>query len=407
MIKTRSNERTRDQDAAAIDGEPADGCRCAPTKRPVAVAALLIVLGCWAATPALGQDRQRVQREQNPNSTLRKLDLLQQSVKRRLKTALGVSKTSSDSDRAPTGGPDQAPRDSNARTDERVANDVDAPRGQVDARTAPPHWTPNEVTAAPQYQRQPQYQPQPQYQSQYQAQTQYEPQQPYQAPPPFRQQSPAVQNPMDAGGNSQPHAVGPAAYNQIQTPLPQPIAELATGELPPPHLQDGGGEPYPRWDGSPQPTSPYAAERHNPSRAGSQWNQPGPRYAAAAVNGNAPLARGSVLGGDQITATQHALRLIEENGDLKAKLAMMDAEIKRLKEKLAQSETLLERSNEAIESAYDEIEATRQLNRDLQTKLSDAELKYNRYLMETDRTLQSIRQELDDVLVREISAKRN
>ena len=44
-----------------------------------------------------------------------------------------------------------------------------------------------------------------------------------------------------------------------------------------------------------------------------------------------PLPRGSVLGDSQVTATQHALRLIEENGDLKAKLAMLDSENRRLK----------------------------------------------------------------------------
>ncbi len=106
-----------------------------------------------------------------------------------------------------------------------------------------------------------------------------------------------------------------------------------------------------------------------------------------------------------MTATQHALRLMEENGDLKARLAVIEAENGRLKEKLAQSENLLGRSTQAVEAAHQEIESLGVVNRDLQKKLNESEQRHGRYLMETDRMLQSIREELDDVLVREISSK--
>lgn len=120
-------------------------------------------------------------------------------------------------------------------------------------------------------------------------------------------------------------------------------------------------------------------------------------------NPRTPTARGTILGEEPLTATQHALRLIEENGDLKAKLATSLAEGERLREKLTSTQSLLQNSTEAVASAQDEMDRLTHENRQLERKLAEAESKYNRYLRETDRMLESIREELDEVLVRELS----
>ncbi|WP_143543899.1 hypothetical protein [Rhodopirellula sp. MGV] len=124
----------------------------------------------------------------------------------------------------------------------------------------------------------------------------------------------------------------------------------------------------------------------------------------AAGNPTVPSARGTILGSTPMTATQHALRLIEENGDLKANLASSNAEVERLREKLASTNALLQSSTDAVAKAQEEMDRLTYENRQLERKLAESESKYNRYLRETDRMLESIREELDEVLVRELSA---
>ncbi|QDV44121.1 hypothetical protein Enr13x_39830 [Stieleria neptunia] len=429
MIKPRSNDRPCARHATTKCDQSTAEWRCAARRVPIAALLLLFTLGCWGGSTAIAQDRHHTRREQNPNSALRKLDLLQQSVKQKLKNALGVKGQHDSNEDAQGSGADGAiaADDRHAQTHGRSSgNGVIAQAGNPTQSQVHPKWTPQPtspagaehprwvppnsrtddgsraVAAAAENRWQPERYTEEQYYQESYARQPYQ-QQPY----PHEQYAPAQYaspNPMRAAEPAEQHAVGPAAYNQIQRPLPPPIADLATGELPQPAGQPGRG-PTRRWDGQrwDGQEQGFADPRYSNSSEMGYRGEPS-RLANASVNTNAPLARGSVLGDNQITATQHALRLLEENGDLKAKLAMLDAENKRLKEKLDQTETLLGRSTKAVEGAYEEIEATRQINRELQTKLDDAEQKYNRYLMETDRMLQSIREELDDVLVREISA---
>ncbi|MDV6030948.1 MAG: hypothetical protein F9B45_12770 [Phycisphaera sp. RhM] len=440
MINTRSNDRQRGRHATTRCDHGSGANACAPRRSLIAVSLLLLTLA--AGSTAMAQERHHSRREQNPNSALRKLDLLQQSVKQKLKNALGVKPQNASDDDASASGADEmtGTDDRQGQSHGTVSGNDAAQSGNAAPPQFHPKWTPQPTrpTTAESHPRwvpptnQPddgnrgvaaenRWQPerysqdqyfQEQYAQQQYAQQQYAQQQYSQQPYPHEQDASeqyASPNPMRAVESAEQHAVGPAAYNQIQRPLPPPIAELATGEIPHPSGQQGGG-PVRRWDGQDAyGQGDYGQGQRYPdprysNRSGMNDRGERSRLANSSVNSNAPLARGSVLGDNQITATQHALRLIEENGDLKAKLAMLDAENKRLKEKLDQTETLLGRSTKAVEGAYEEIEATRQINRELQTKLNDAEQKYNRYLMETDRMLQSIREELDDVLVREISA---
>lgn len=437
MTNTRSNDRQRARHATTRGDHGTTERACAPRRSLIAVSLLLATLASGSTAPA--QERHHSRREQNPNSALRKLDLLQQSVKQKLKNALGVKGQNTSNDDASMSGANETTGadDRHGPADGRTAGNGEVQAGNPAQQQYHPKWTPQPTrpTAAESHPRwvpptnqhddgsrgfaaenrwQPERDTQEQYFQETPAQQQYAQQQyaqqqyPQQQYPhePYAPETYASPNPMRAAESAEQHAVGPAAYNQIQRPLPPPIAELATGEIPHPAGQQGGG-PTGRWDGQRAygQGQGYADPRYsNSSGMAYRGEQPGTGLANGSINTNAPLARGSVLGDNQITATQHALRLIEENGDLKAKLAMLDAENKRLKEKLDQTETLLGRSTKAVEGAYEEIEATRQINRELQTKLNEAEQKYNRYLMETDRMLQSIREELDDVLVREISA---
>ncbi len=442
MINTRSNDRQRGRHATTRCDHGTAKRTCAPRRSPIA--ALLLLFTLAAGSTVMAQERYHNRREQNPNSALRKLDLLQQSVKQKLKNALGVKGHDASNEDAQASGANETTGadDRQGQTHGPISGNGAAQAGNANQPQYHPKWTPQPTrpTAGESHPRwvpptnqpddgsrgvaaenrwqpdrysQEQYFQEPSTQQQY-AQQQYNQQQyPHEqyASEQYASEQYASPNPMRAAESAEQYAVGPAAYNQIQRPLQPPIAELATGEIPHPTGQQGRG-PTRRWDGQDAygqgaygQEQGYADPRYsNPSGMAYRGEQPGARLANSSVNTNAPLARGSVLGDNQITATQHALRLIEENGDLKAKLAMLDAENKRLKEKLDQTETMLGRSTKAVEGAYEEIEATRQINRELQTKLNDAEQKYNRYLMETDRMLQSIREELDDVLVREISA---
>jgi hypothetical protein len=315
--------------------------------RPAAFLVWLLVVGCCCGPMSFAQERNYAPREPGAMSPLRKLDLFQQSVKRKLKSALGVK------DKNETAPDDEQTISNHAMQHREMQNrEIAYENSRPDERDDQPYDTRTTsrhgyniaeeqaaehgrvVVAADRF-----------------AQDQYVPEN--------------AMRPVEYREQYQP---APYGYYDSGRPLPPPVAEIATGEIP----------------------------------------QPDPRFAASDGNNNrVPVARGSVLGDSQITATQHALRLIEENGDLKAKLAMIDAENKRMREKLAQTETLLGRSTQAVEAAYKEIETMRTINRELQTKLSESEQKYNRYLMESDRMLQSIREELDNVLVREITAKGN
>lgn len=166
-------------------------------------------------------------------------------------------------------------------------------------------------------------------------------------------------------------------------PLPQPVPDRDVHSAPPQWTDRRQSSPT----GRSSPTGPLPPAGFSP-----------------AARSPAPSARGTVLGENPVTATEHALRLLEENDSLKRNVAMLEAENAQLQERLSQTQTLLSRSTVAIEQAKQEMEALVRENKQLSSKLQEAEAKHHRQLMETDRMLQSIRDELDDVLIREISA---
>ncbi|WP_372895653.1 hypothetical protein, partial [Stieleria sp.] len=102
MINTRSNDRQRGRHATTRCDYGTAECACAPRRSLIAVSLLLLTLA--AGSSAMAQERHHSRREQNPNSALRKLDLLQQSVKQKLKNALGVKPQNASDDDASASG---------------------------------------------------------------------------------------------------------------------------------------------------------------------------------------------------------------------------------------------------------------------------------------------------------------
>ena len=123
--------------------------------------------------------------------------------------------------------------------------------------------------------------------------------------------------------------------------------------------------------------------------------------------GQEPLIGGTRLGTAQMTATEHALRLQEENMKLKAIHTSLQAEIQRLKKDAESTEAFIDRMGLAVSNAQQELTRLEKRNEDLRKELVDLESEKKRQQLEHDRMLQSIRDELDDVLMREIASVEN
>lgn len=393
--------------------------------RPLACGVSITLLSVLFSNSAFAQQRQYAPRTGPSGTLFKKVESLQQSVKQKLKTALGVQPQQ-------TTGPTEEstqhlPGDS---ADHAPVQEPLQPPGKPTQRTpdSNPQWggeVPPQHAAPGSYQQPMIPADQISHRRSNQYRTQFQPElatQVHDAPDAwqrgpvvtaesYQHANPGYQDPgYQAAGypddaRAYQHPMRTVDYNQQQYTetydrLPPPIAPNPHGDASVMRPPAPAPDPVRRWD---DPGPAYQTPRSRDFAGAAIPQSP----ANLQSNLGGPLPRGSVLGDSPITATQHAIRLVEENGDLKARLAMLDAENKRLKEKLLQSERLLDRSTEAVESAHQEIDALSATNRDLQTKLTDSEQRYNRHLMETDRMLQSIREELDGVLVREISAKGN
>jgi hypothetical protein len=357
------------------------------------------LIACLWAAPASAQvGRPAPQGKPRGGGVLEKLESFQTSVKHRLKTALGVEPESSGSGRGEPRAQRVVPPTGRATTT--------ADR-QATAQTDPqPHFEPTIRDLQPGWEG---------------------------GGEAIVRQAAGMQPAAEPAGLP-PVAVAAAEVGTVRGQPPVPAGDAThratdyrqvAGEMPrygssaeplPPPMPDPNASPSSQWNDqniaatpTPQP-APARRSAGTPNSVAPKQSPIAPPIARAArrsagtPNSIAPSARGTVLGGNPVTATEHALRLLEENGDLKARLAMMEAEAARLKETLAETQTMLQRSTVAIEQAKQEIDALVTENRQLTGKLREAETRYNRHLMETDRMLQSIRDELDDALVREISA---
>lgn len=122
--------------------------------------------------------------------------------------------------------------------------------------------------------------------------------------------------------------------------------------------------------------------------------------------GHAPPYQGYHLGGRQVTATEHALFLKSENETLKASQRALIAEKKSMRESINYKESLLAKSELAVSSAMEQLKAAERRNAELEQRYAALEKEHERFVRDTDRTLDSIRNELDEVLVSEINATR-
>ena len=117
-----------------------------------------------------------------------------------------------------------------------------------------------------------------------------------------------------------------------------------------------------------------------------------------------PIIAGTQLGAAQITATEHALRLKDENEQLKSSRASLLSDNQLLKDQVATSRDLLNRMSTAISQAEQTLENAERANQELVRRVADAQRQQQRDQLNADRALQSIRDELDDVLMREITS---
>ncbi|MCA9140198.1 MAG: hypothetical protein KDB00_25675 [Planctomycetales bacterium] len=394
MYRFCDYNRVSRQRVATCFGFRADAWRLPMAMRHIISVLSLVMLTCCFANLGQAQERNYAPRGHAAGSLFSKVDHLQQSVKRKLKSALGV-KDSSQNTQGDQPDHDQIHHD---QTTQAASQSLLTPN-----QSNPVVGSPGSM--APASHRRGFQNPGRQDDGRVIAATENGWNQPERYP--SQTLPPNNMRPVEYRDYEEPQGYIRVAEDSRHNsqPLPPPADDSWPAEnsvLQPPA---SSGSPVRRWESDSRSYPPQGYANQRPIGPGETPNYGS--FSGAVAGSSSPLPRGTVLGDSQITATQHALRLIEENGDLKAKLAMMDAEIKRLKDKLTQSETLLGRSTEAVEAAHQEIQTLSATNKQLQTSLSDSQQQYNRYLLETDRMLQSIREELDDVLVREISAKGN
>lgn len=121
-----------------------------------------------------------------------------------------------------------------------------------------------------------------------------------------------------------------------------------------------------------------------------------------AVSGG-PAMMGQHLGQPGLTATEYALQLKQLNESLRQNLTSQTAKNEQLKAELESTRDLLSKANIAMTEANQELNRLYDENRKLQNEVDHLYSQRSQEQHRTDRMLQSIRDELDDVLMREIS----
>ena len=118
-----------------------------------------------------------------------------------------------------------------------------------------------------------------------------------------------------------------------------------------------------------------------------------------------PHVIGTHLGVVPMTATEHALKLKEENVRLQASRDSLQGDNERLKAQLAETRGLMERMVAAMAAARQALDSAEKNNQRLKQTVIDLQQQLKRDRLSAQRTLDAIRDELDDVLMREISWK--
>jgi DNA repair exonuclease SbcCD ATPase subunit len=106
-----------------------------------------------------------------------------------------------------------------------------------------------------------------------------------------------------------------------------------------------------------------------------------------------------------MTASQRVLQLQSENKALMEQRDAMIAENKRLNAIIAENQKLLGQADTAIAASVKQLELANRNNQILKQRIVTLQSENESQMAESKRMLDSIRQRLDDVLIREISSK--
>lgn len=183
--------------------------------------------------------------------------------------------------------------------------------------------------------------------------------------------------------------------------------------------QQSGGRPFPVTDyrdGFAIPPNDSRTGSANPSvdqyaglrQVGGNLSDTRSHYGVQAGRNTGQFQQGTVLRGQelprpQLTATERALQLESENRMLKSERDALIVENQRLRNLLDENRELLSRIEKAIAAARQELQHANGDNDKLKRQIFELENMQRSQQMESERLLDSIRQRLDDVLMREIS----
>ncbi|MEL6108257.1 MAG: hypothetical protein AAFU85_19700 [Planctomycetota bacterium] len=115
-----------------------------------------------------------------------------------------------------------------------------------------------------------------------------------------------------------------------------------------------------------------------------------------------PNIVGTELHEQQSLASERALRLQEENHQLRVAIQTLEGENAAIRDKFATTTDLLERMSAALNNAQQTLETAERTNQQLKHEMAALEIRRQREQLAAEQELQSIRQELDDVLKDEI-----
>ncbi|MEO1526923.1 MAG: hypothetical protein AAFX06_15910 [Planctomycetota bacterium] len=115
-----------------------------------------------------------------------------------------------------------------------------------------------------------------------------------------------------------------------------------------------------------------------------------------------PTVVGTELNEPQMLASEHALKLKDENEQLQTRVKALESELGALREKFATTSDLLDRMNFALADAQQTLEQAETANQLLKRQIADLESQLKRERSEAARQLRSIQEELDSVFANEI-----
>ena len=153
------------------------------------------------------------------------------------------------------------------------------------------------------------------------------------------------------------------------------------------------------------PAERYLGERYPNERYPAE-SYPTDRYTderLLAPNDLSPMLSGTRLGGRNVTATEHALRLQEEKQKLESANRLLQSQIDRMQNRAKESDELLREMTTKMTAASLELDKAKAENEKLNSEISKLRQAQLRAKLDTTRLLESIQAELDDVLMREIS----